>query len=182
MLGGLIQIIITVIWISGLIFFSKDIYLRENPSVITSTEYDRIPYERNYTNGEDVFFMISLNDPITWAPFIDETYYTVKFTTTSKINQQKGPIVNLKTVICTNKMLEGKEYYTVGIPIQNYYCLDPDIKNVTFKGTQTSPDSKYIKIGVHMCMNSKENNNFCKTPEKITEKLAGGAFTFFFFQ
>ena len=61
MLGGLIQIIITVIWISGIIFFSKDIYLRENPSVITSTEYDRIPYERNYTNGEDVFFMISLS-------------------------------------------------------------------------------------------------------------------------
>jgi len=180
-LGGIIQIFITLIWFGGIIYFSKDIYLRENPSVITSTEYDRIPYERNYTNLDDIIFMVSLNDPVTWAPFIDETYYTVKFITMMKQNQQKGPSERLKTERCKMEFFKGREDFVTGIPIENYFCLSPDVKNVTFKGTQTSPDSKYIKIGVHMCINSTENNNMCKTPEEITDKLAGSSFNLFFF-
>ena len=52
-LGGLYQIFMSICWIAGLVYFSKDIYLRENPSVIYSTEFDRIPYERDYKNRED---------------------------------------------------------------------------------------------------------------------------------
>jgi hypothetical protein len=181
LLGGVIQIIITMIWFAGILFFTKDMYLKENPSVIASTEYDRIPYERNYTNLDDIMFMVSLNDPNTWAPFIDETYYTVKFITIIKQNQQKGPSQLLKTERCRMEFFKGKENFVTGIPIENYFCLSPDVKDVTFKGTQTSPDSKFIKIGVHMCMNSTENNNFCKTPEEITDKLAGSSFNLFFF-
>jgi hypothetical protein len=180
-LGGIIQMIITIIWFGGIIYFSKDIYLRENPSVITSNEYDRIPYERNYTNLDDIMFMVSLNDPVTWAPFIDETYYTVKFITMMKQNQQRGQSERLKTERCRMEFFKGREDFVTGIPIENYFCLSPDIKNVTFKGTQTSPDSKYIKIGVHMCINSTENNNMCKTPEEIADKLAGSSFNLFFF-
>ena len=180
-LGGLLQIFVTVSWIAGIMFFSKDIYLRENPSVISSNEYDRIPYERNFTNMEDYMVMIALNDPLTWGPFIDETLYTVKFTTASKINQVKGPIENLKTVKCSMDMFKGKENFTLGIPIENYYCLSPDIKKIAYKGTQTSPDSKYIKIGVHMCINSTLNNNTCRSKEEITNKLSGSSFNLFFF-
>lgn len=180
-MGGVIQIFLTLLWLTGIIFFSKDIYLRENPSIITSNEYDRIPYERNYTNLEDFMFMVSINDPITWAPFIDETYYTVKFTTMIKVNQSKGPSEYIKTERCRPEYFVGREDQMTGIPIENYYCMSPDINNVTFKGTQTSPDSKYIKFGVHMCINSTENNNFCKTPEEINEKLAGSSFNLFFY-
>jgi hypothetical protein len=180
-MGGLLQIIITMLWFAGIIYFSKDIYLRENPSVITSNEYDRIPYERNYTNLDQFMFMISINDPFTWAPFIDETYYTVKYITMIKVNQTRGPSQPLKTERCKPEFFKGKESHIVGIPIENYFCLSPDILDVTFKGTQTSPDSKFIKIGVHMCVNSTANNNSCKTQEEINHKLAGSSFNLFFF-
>ncbi len=61
-LGGFYQIFMSICWIFGIVYFAKDIYLRENPSVVYSTEYDRIPYERSYKNREDFLVMISIND------------------------------------------------------------------------------------------------------------------------
>ena len=61
-LGGMYQIFMGICWIFGIVYFAKDIYLRENPSVVYSTEYDRIPYERSYKNREDFLVMISIND------------------------------------------------------------------------------------------------------------------------
>ena len=179
LLGGFYQIFMSMCWVLGLIYFSKDIYLRENPSIVYSTEYDRIPYERSYKNLEDFLVMISINDMITWAPFIDETIYEPRFITMSKINQQKGPSTSLKAVRCS-EILGEYENYTIGIPTDRYYCLDTKHDKVTFKGTQTSPDSKFIKIGLHMCQNSTANNNHCKSQEEIDEKLQGSSFNLFF--
>ena len=61
-LGGIYQIFMSICWIAGLEYFSKDIYLRENPSVIYSTEYDRIPYNRDYKNKEDMLIILSIID------------------------------------------------------------------------------------------------------------------------
>lgn len=179
-LGGLYQVFMSLCWIFGIVYFSKEIYLRENPSIVYSTEYDRMPSERSYKNREDFLVMISINDWLTWAPFIDETIYEPKFIMLSKFNQTRGPATPLKAVICS-EVLKGYEKHTVGIPTDKYYCLDPKHDEVTFKGTQTSPDSKFMKIGLHMCTNSTANNNHCKTQAVIDEKLQGSSFNLFFF-
>ena len=179
-LGGIYQIFMSICWIFGIVYFSKDIYLRENPSIVYSTQYDRFPYERNYTNREDFLVMISINDMLTWAPFIDETIYETRFITLSKFNHTRGPSQPLKAVICS-EVLQGYENYTIGIPTDKYYCLDPKHDKITFKGTQTSPDSKYMKIGLHMCQNSTSNNNHCKSQSEIDKRLQGSSFNLFFF-
>jgi hypothetical protein len=74
--GSITQIIFAILNISGIIYFSKDIYYRLNPNVIESSFIVSDPPEWILTPS-DFNFIFSMNDPDNYGPYKNHSIYTV---------------------------------------------------------------------------------------------------------
>jgi len=172
---------ITYIFVSlGLfIFYTSQTIRRTNINVHDSKIYRKEATNINIDSNL-FYFAFGVENPNTSTRFIDETIYYPKVTFFEKVKEGS----TLKTV--EEKVLDverckqekfGEKYQSLLVQgeLNDSYCIN-DINLTLVKGFKNDRIS-YIKIGIHACVNTTENNNHCKPKEVIDEHISGTFFS-----
>ena len=126
------------------------------------------------------YFAFGVENPETSTRFIDETIYYPKVTFFEKIKDG----TSLKTVEEKELQVErckqekfGHKYQKLLVPgeLNDSYCIN-DI-NLTLSRGIKNDIASYIKIGIHACVNTTDNNNHCKPKEVIDQHISGTFFS-----
>lgn len=176
-LGGIKMIILLILVVLSIVAFGKELFLKENPIVISSENYIRYP-----TLNKD-----SVN--IAMAPHliggfkIDESEkyleFNVKIADTDGSRQENSE----KTIFTQGKMMpcednelfiENKYNITsnlISIP-SIYSCLNKSSSAVSnLEGSFGNPKFKIWMITLDYCKNTTMNKNHCKSREEIQRYL-----------
>ena len=155
------------------ITFSKEVIYHKKPNVITSDLIDSSPL--HFLLSNDFIWAISLQF-LNYSGFIDETVYTLKAYTAISNVYENGTAsetqVNLNVVKCSNYTFDVIPEYFNSLDLNNLYCINLtgiELRGVYMEDKWTTINFQFIK-----CINSTDNNNYCKTPDEIAEILNGG--------
>ena len=182
-IGSKFSFFLTIIYIFislGLfIFYTSQTIRRTNLKVHDSTMY--LKESSNINIDPNLFyFAFGVENPETSTRFIDETIYYPKVTFFEKIKEGTA----LKTVEERELDIErckqekfGEKYQRLLVQgeLNDSYCIN-DINLTLSRGLKNDRVS-YIKIGIHACVNTTENNNHCKPKEVIDKHISGTFFS-----
>ena len=182
-IGSKFSFFLTIIYIFislGLfIFYTNQTIRRTNIKVHDSTMY--LKESSNINIDPNLFyFAFGVENPETSTRFIDETIYYPKVTFFEKIKEGTA----LKTVEERELDIErckqekfGEKYQRLLVQgeLNDSYCIN-DINLTLSRGLKNDRVS-YIKIGIHACVNTTENNNHCKPKEVIDKHISGTFFS-----
>jgi hypothetical protein len=123
-MGGAALLFLIALYITGILYFSRQIYNRINPELGESSSIENDPPERVLTNS-DFAFMMALNDPMTYSPYIDESIYTAEYWITTVKDGALAEYRRLKTEKCSLKNFSGvdKLIFAKDFNFQNFYCI-----------------------------------------------------------
>ena len=171
--GSIITLISYSVIFVFFIVFSKEIIYHKKPNVITSDLIDSSPLHFLFSN--EFIWAISLQF-LNYSMYIDERVYTLKaYAAISNVNDDgtaSETQVNLNLVKCSNYSFSVIPEYFHGLALENLYCVNLtgiELRGVYMEDKWTTINFRFIK-----CINSTNNNNFCKTPDEISEILNGG--------
>ena len=146
--------------------------------------HDSTMYRKDNTNinidPNLFYFAFGVENPKTATRFIDETIYYPKVTFFEKVKEGSS----LKTVEERTLEIErckqekfGEKYQNLLVQgeLNDSYCIN-DINLTLARGFKNDRIS-YIKIGIHACVNTTENNNHCKPKEVIDKHISGTFFS-----
>ena len=165
-LFGLITTLIYILCFIGVtIYYLTEISSRKNYTFSTSN----IKHENivSIKLDKEIFALnFGLQDPVTYADYIDETIYNIKAKFITGKRDKKTQDFSwyneeIKTGPCSLDMFleNDHQFYIDGY--KNKYCLyDIDKKNLT--GHFNFDHYSQIIISLYKCVNSTENNNHCK--------------------
>ena len=179
LLGGIFQLVVYILSLSGMLYFAQDVYLRVNPRVIESSIIDADP-AKLILKKTDFTFFYSINDPITYKPYIDESIYKAEFYQNEIIN---GTLVTnklLRTEPCNlNRHFYGLDtsVIPIGTPLDQFYCIHPD-EEIFLQGTMNSAHWSYIQIRIKSCDQTKSKH--CVSTSTQDSKLKGFSSMFWF--
>ena len=177
--GFWLTFIYVTISFSLFLFYTSQTIKRTNLKVHDSTIY--LKESSNINLDPNLFyFAFGVENPNTSTRFIDETIYIPKVSFYEKIKEGSS----IKTV--EEKVLEvekcqqkkfGEKYQDLLVKgeLNDSYCIN-DINLTLSRGFKYDTIS-YIKIGIHACVNSTENNNHCKPREIIDSHISGTFFS-----
>ena len=161
------------------LFYTLETIKRTNIKVHDSTmhlkETSKINLEPNL-----FYFAFGVENPKTSSRFIDESIYYPKVTFFEKIKEGS----TLKTIEEKEVEIErckqekfGDKYQNLFVKdeLNNSYCINDINKSLTKKFSFDR--ISYIKIEIHACINTTENNNHCKPKEVIDEHISGTFFS-----
>jgi len=161
------------------LYYTCETIKRTNINVHDSTMYLR---ETSKINIEPnlFYFAFGVENPKTSSRFIDETIYYPKVTFFEKIKEGS----TLKTIEEKEVEIErckqekfGDKYQNLLVQgeLYNSYCIYDINQSLTKKFSFDR--ISYIKIEIHACVNTTENNNHCKPKEVIDEHISGTFFS-----
>ena len=167
--------IFTIIYILSLIvvtiYYITETFKRKNYSFSTSTmELENIVSIE--LNKEIFALSFALENPVTYAGYIDETIYYIK---ANHITGKRDSVTQdytwyneeIKTGPCTLDMFAENNQRFFQNNYKNEYCLyDINKKNLT--GNFIFDHYSKIVISFYPCINNTENNNHCK-PKNIID-------------
>ena len=184
----LVGIIFTIVYIlsfiSVTIYYIIEIFNRKNYSFSTSTiEHEKVI---SIKLDKEIFaFNFGLQDPLTYAEYLDETIYYIK---ANLITGIRDPITlefswyseEIKKGPCSLDMFSEKNQHFFKDGYKNRYCLyDIDKKNLT--GNFVFGHYSRIVISFYPCVNSTENNNHCK-PKNIIDYYLNNTYVSMYLQ
>ena len=171
--GSIITLISYSVIFVFFIVFSKEIIYHKKPNVITSDLIDSSPLHFLFSN--EFIWAISLQF-LNYSMYIDERVYTLKaYAAISNVHENgtaSETQVNLNLVKCSDYSFSVIPEYFHGLALENLYCVNLtgiELRGVYMEDKWTTINFRFIK-----CINSTNNNNFCKTPDEISEILNGG--------
>ena len=171
--GSIITLISYSVIFVFFIVFSKEIIYHKKPNVITSDLIDSSPLHFLLTN--EFIWAISLQF-LNYSMYIDERVYTLKaYAAISNVNDDgtaSETQVNLNLVKCSNYSFSVIPEYFHGLALENLYCVN--LTGIELRGVYMEDKWTTINFRFMKCINSTDNNNFCKTPDEISEILNGG--------
>ena len=173
--GTLFGIISTIIYILSFIgvtiYYIMEIIWREK--ITSSSSTFKLEDIVSIGLDKEIFAVnFALQDPITYAEFIDETIYYIK---AYHITGKRDPVTQafqwdydeIETGPCSLKMFSESNQRLFKDGYKNKYCLyDIDKKNLT--GHFIFDHYSQIIISFYPCVNNTENNNHCK-PKNIID-------------
>ena len=177
--GACLTLLYIFVSLGLFIFYTSQSIQRKNIKVHDSTVY--LKETSNLNIDQYLFyFAFGVENPNTSTRFIDETIYYPKVTFYEKVKEG----TTLKTIEEKNLNVErckqekfGEKYQSLLVQgeLNNSYCINDNNISLTrgFKYDRKS----YIKIGIHACVNTTENNNHCKPKEEIDEHISGTFFS-----
>ena len=182
--GLIISLVYILTFIAVIIYYINEMFSRKKYTFSTSTmEQGGIV---SIKLDKDIFaFNFGLQDPITYADYIDETIYNIK---ANLVTGKRDPVTQgflwyseeIKTESCSPDMFgrENQKYFKDSY--KNKYCLvDIDQKNLT--GHFNYDYYNQIIISFYKCINSTENNNHCK-PKNIIDYYLNNTYVALFLQ
>ena len=171
--GSIITLISYSVIFVFFIVFSKEIIYHKKPNVISSDLIDSSPLHFLLTN--EFIWAISLQF-LNYSMYIDERVYTLKaYAAISNVNDDgtaSETQVNLNLVKCSNYSFSVIPEYFHGLALENLYCVN--LTGIELRGVYMEDKWTTINFRFMKCINSTDNNNFCKTPDEISEILNGG--------
>ena len=172
--GTLFGLIITLVYILSfigvIIYYITETFSRKNFTLSTST----IEYENavSIILDKEIFALnFALQDPLTYADYIDETIYYINVNLITGIRDPKTldfiwNYEKIKTGPCSLDMFAENNQHFFKIGYKNKYCLyDINKKNLT--GNFVFDYYSRIVVSFYPCINSTENNNHCKSKNII---------------
>lgn len=173
--GAFFSIIVSLLILTAGVYFGREIWLKDNPTVNTKFEVTPEPGELVLDKDKwDCFFGLQFNNTL----FIDESFYTIKgrlFTYTND-NGLSDSEFNIEP--CTENSLSetNKEIFS-SYSHDNAYCISwNNTQTLSLQKMWGQEGFSYIDISIWPCINSTENNNSCATPEELNNKLSIGVF------
>lgn len=176
-LGGIKTILILILVILSIIAFGKELFLKENPIVISSENYISYPTIEKSSINIAVAPMLSGGFKIENIEKYVELNVGIADTDGSRAdNSQKSIFIKSKLTSCEDNSLFKENLYNItskliSIP-STYSCIDKsnfDIPNL--EGSYGNPKFKIWFITMNYCKNTTENNNFCKSRDEIQKYL-----------
>ena len=176
--GGFLTVILVIISITTIIFFSKELFKKTSPSVNLSTESLMNPPKLNYFNNFE--FLIGIQND-SYITEINENIFNVKGILFKTIINESG-IFNLKNDInltsCDIALSksENKEIYST-LNLKGYYCISNIQKNEVYLNENWGHNNfTMIQIKFIDCDNKTGN---CKNKEEINNYLNSADLSFF---
>jgi hypothetical protein len=177
--GFCLTIVYIFISLGLFLFYTWETIKRTNIIVHDSTMYLK---ETSNINIEPnlFYFAFGVENPKTSSRFIDETIYYPKVTFFEKIKEGS----TLKTIEekeieierCKQEKFGDKyQYLLVQDELNNSYCIN-DVNQALTKKFSFDRIS-FIKIEIHACVNTTDNNYHCKPKEVIDEHISGTFFS-----
>ena len=175
-IGGIISLISIIISFACITYFIIHMFLREDFTIIQSTEID--PYV-NLTNSNKLPFLLRLTNTYAIPYENDEKLYYITAsiwfggtneTLSYSAKQYSQSIKVEKCDINKHFSDEYKDYFKNIQDLNSYYCLSLRNSSETIYGVYGSvfPFS-YYSITLRFCKNTTENNNSCYTINQIKE-------------
>ena len=170
-LFGLITTLIYILTFIGVtIYYITEIFFRKNYTFSTSTM--KLEKAVSIQLDKDVFALnFALQNPVTYADYIDETIYYIKANLITGIRNSTTQkflwyYEEIKTGPCSLDMFSENYHQFYKDGYNNKYCLyDIDKKNLT--GHFNFDYYSQIVISFYPCVNNTENNNHCKSKNII---------------
>ena len=176
--GGFLTVILVIISITTIIFFSQELFKKTSPSVNLSTESLMNPPKLNYFNNFE--FLIGIQND-SYITEINENIFNVKGILFKTIINESG-IFNLKNDInltsCDIALSksENKEIYST-LNLKGYYCISNIQKNEVYLNENWGHNNfTMIQIKFIDCDNKTGN---CKNKEEINNYLNSADLSFF---
>ena len=168
--GGVISLVLASFSIIGIIYFGRELFLKENPFVVMSIkDYDTVgPFKLNNEEFE-IYSAIE---------FENYTYYNNP--QVFKFEAYEETIVENKGIQSySSKKLEINQcssYYNNTdlnnkIDIDTFYCIKPNSTHI--EGYWGNKINQYIRIKLFKCNNNTSNNN-CLSEDDINQAIKGG--------
>ena len=179
-------LILTIIYISIslaiFLFYTVQTIKRLDLQVNDSTIYWKEKPFIDLNNSDLLYFAFGVENGTSASRFIDDSIYTIRAIFYDYIKNENGTFVkkeekDLKVEKCQKeKFGENYQYLFKEGEFNNSYC----ISNLDFilTGGFIYDRLSLIKLELFPCINSSDNNNHCKSQEKIDELLGGGYFSF----
>ena len=161
------------------LYYTLETIKRTNINVHDSTMYLKESSDINI-DPNLFYFAFGVENPKTSSRFIDESIYYPKVTFYEKIKEGS----TLKTIEEKEVEVErckqekfGEKYQNLLVQgeLNDSYCINDINQSLTKKFSFDR--ISYIKIEIHACVNTTDNNNHCKPKEVIDEHISGTFFS-----
>ena len=180
-IGGLLTLIVIIISVITLIFFSEELYSKKSPSVNLITEANLNPSKINFFDNFEFIIGIQNDDFIVQRN--ESIYYAKGFLFQTIINS--SGIFNIKEEIdldSCDKALKNSINYELfkDLNLNNYYCFSKNqskinINNIYLNEYWGNNGFQMLQIKFYDCVNTDEyvikNNITCASEEILKENL-----------
>ena len=174
--GGILSIIILILGLILLCFFSIELFSRKAPSINLSTKLEPNPKKLYYFDNFE--FIIGINDE-NLEMIYDETIFNIKAYLYSKKDTEEDFFANpieLDLEQCKNVLNNSINYYLFqNIDLHNYFCISNKQNNIDLNDIYIN--EFWGNINFHMlqlrffeCQNTTNYNN-CKSHDEIIKYL-----------
>jgi hypothetical protein len=185
--GGFVSIFIYILVVMGFIYFGQELFLKANPTVIVSNQYDTNPQQFNLTKDKFNFF-IKLQD-VNSNYYIDPQIFSFsvkQFITTRTIDSKGSPNFTTQTIPMKLEVCNMTRHFPnfkgqfIGQDLSRAMCVNQgDSDSLYISGVYGSEVYGRIVIDILSCKNSTASDVKCKPQEDIDKLLSGGFFSIF---
>lgn len=175
--GGVKMILVLILILLSIIAFGKELFLKENPIVISSENYISLPLINKERLSIAIAPMLLGGFKIENAEKYFEFNFNLADTDGSRPeNSQKTIFTSVKMVKCEESQLFKENTFNItskliSIP-STYLCIDKLNSNIIdIEGSYGNPKFKMWVISLDYCKNTTENNSHCKSRDEIQRYL-----------
>lgn len=177
--GAFISISLFALLIIGIVYFGKEVVLKENPFVIPTFQTYQNFKRKNITNDE-LFVMIGVQDP-SYVYYVDDGVYELNGLfygyDVDEQGRQNWYFNPFKPVLC-NTIYENKDLeaalpdFTYDLSL--FWCLPKNDETNYMEGFFGANHLRTAQFILSKCTNSTTNNKKCKSEEYVNKILQGG--------
>ena len=178
-LGLILTFLYVIITLVLFFYYSIQTIRRIDVKSHESTYYSQEQLSINI--NPDLFYIaFGLENPTSLSRFIDEEIYSPKVYFI-KQKKEDGVFITKHNVSLNidkcdaHKFGDNYKNQFIYRELNNSYCLKNF--NLTLLGGSNFEETSFIKIKIHPCVNTTENNNHCKPQDVIDSHLTSGYFS-----
>ncbi|KAL4495280.1 hypothetical protein ABPG73_022325 [Tetrahymena malaccensis] len=185
LLGALITVLITIIFVLQCYFSGQNLFQRNDPQVITSEQYVRNPERMNIDNKQQTIMMglqldltNTIYDPSIIQVTAQQAIKNTTFNQTSQTNQTSFYLLPLKIRPCELKDVQNDEVssFFKNLPLNKLFCFD-DNQEIYIEGDYSGDIYSRIDVYFNQCANSTAVDSvICKPQEVIDKSLQNFSF------
>ena len=177
LLGGLTSLLLILLTIASVGYFGKDLISKKDPTTIVSA-YDY--QDLRFNVGIDGYYLFMAIEDSNFNYYNDPSIFTFSayHKNVTLNNQGVANLIEKEIEIKPCKtFFKDTDKLKDGLNRDLFYCLKPD--EISIQGYWGNKINAYAGIYLKKCVNSTENNNFCKPIEEIDEKINGGVISMY---
>lgn len=177
LIGGITNILLIVLSLIGIIYFSSQMINKTDPNVIQSSMEGHAvgPYPVSKT-GFNLLMGIEFSNS---TYYMNDRIYTINATVgINTFDDKKGQIYEFKTLEYDKcSTYYNKSDLNTTLNLENFWCFKPN--QVEIEGYWGAKRSSTVKFYINACVNSTLNNNNCLPEAELNKYLQGGILSMF---